>query len=134
MDPSDACRFWPYAITDGYGDLRIGKQTRRVHILTCERWHGPRPEGTVAAHFCGKPLCWAGEHLRWATFSENTKDAVRHGTHVATKAKMTPNEVRAIRERYAAGGISQQELATAYGLTQAVVSKMILRQTWRNVP
>jgi hypothetical protein len=40
--------------------------------------------------------------------------------------------VRAIRTAYAAGQ-TQQALATAYGVHQGIISKVVLRKSWRHV-
>jgi hypothetical protein len=46
---------------------------------------------------------------------------------------ITEADVRIIRARYAAGGVSQQRLGDEYGMNQASISKILLRQTWRHV-
>lgn len=40
--------------------------------------------------------------------------------------------IRAIR-RLSASGVTQYELAARFGVTQASVSKVVRRKTWRNV-
>ena len=37
--------------------------------------------GLLALHFCHNPPCVRPDHLREGTYSENTFDAVRRGTH-----------------------------------------------------
>lgn len=46
-------------------------------------------------------------------------------------AKVTDEQVRAIRERYAAGGISQQALGALFGVHQGTISKIVLGKTYR---
>jgi predicted XRE-type DNA-binding protein len=48
-------------------------------------------------------------------------------------AKFTPEIVRAIRRRYAAGGIYQHQLAKQYHVTQAVISQIVSGKTWRHI-
>jgi len=49
-------------------------------------------------------------------------------------AKLTDAQVRQIRVLYAAGGITQYALADRFGVSQPVIGKIVLRQSWRHVP
>ncbi|WP_201776406.1 hypothetical protein [Streptacidiphilus carbonis] len=46
-------------------------------------------------------------------------------------AKLTAEQVAEVRRRYAAGGVSQQALGDEYGVHQATISAVVLRQTHR---
>jgi hypothetical protein len=48
-------------------------------------------------------------------------------------AKMTADRVRAIRERYDAGGILLRELAAEFSCPLGTVHQIITRKTWRHV-
>lgn len=48
-------------------------------------------------------------------------------------AKLTAADVREIRVRYAAGGVSMKELAAEYGVRSLAVFKVIHRQSWAHV-
>lgn len=47
--------------------------------------------------------------------------------------KLTEEQVREIRSRYAAGDATQLSLAIEYGISQSAVHKIVSRQTWRDV-
>lgn len=50
------------------------------------------------------------------------------------KAKLTEDQVRAIRQQYAEGGTSYWKLTLAYDLESPnTIQKIIKRQTWRDV-
>lgn len=49
-------------------------------------------------------------------------------------AKTTADDVVAIRVRYAAGGITQEQLGFEYGLSRRQVSGIVNRTEWRHVP
>ncbi len=80
--------------------------------------------------------------LRSARYTkpERTARGDRHGMrlHPASvpraekngMSRLTWDRVRAIRARYAAGGISQTKLAEEFGIDQTTVSRVVLRQTW----
>ncbi|HSH05273.1 MAG TPA: hypothetical protein VLL52_22350, partial [Anaerolineae bacterium] len=48
-------------------------------------------------------------------------------------AKLTAEEVVAIRERYAAGGIRYKELSKQYGVNIAMIGNIVRGVAWRNV-
>ena len=54
----------------------------------------------------------------------------RHGER-NPKAKLTWDQVREIRKRYAADGIRQKDLAHEYGVTQANIGFIVRGETWR---
>ena len=101
--------------------------------------HGEWP--TMACHHCDNPRCCRPSHLYNGTSRSNTDDRILRGrtrfvTHHGEEshlAKLTADTVRAIRTRYAAGGISQDALAAEYGLIQAHVSRIIRRVAWAHV-
>lgn len=129
----------PFADRDGY--LRVNVLTsggnRRqvgVHALVCEAFHGPRPDGMQAAHGNGIVTDNRACNLRWATQAENEADKFTHGTAMQGtrhhSARLTEDDVRAIRE---ASGAKLRELAVQYGVSEATVSQIITRKTWRHI-
>jgi hypothetical protein len=48
-------------------------------------------------------------------------------------AKLTEDDVKAIRALYAGGGITQQELADQYGVTKTNIRWIIKRRTWTHI-
>lgn len=48
-------------------------------------------------------------------------------------AKVTEEQVREMRGRYAAGGVTQAHLASDYGITQGIVSAILRRKLWAHV-
>lgn len=49
------------------------------------------------------------------------------------RAKLTEDDVRAIRADYAAGRWGIKDLADIYGVTQPTMSAVVHRRTWRHV-
>lgn len=63
---------------------RDGKTiTKRVHQLVAETFVGPRPDGLEVRHLDGDYTNNRLSNLKYGTKSENSLDAMRHGTHVA---------------------------------------------------
>ncbi len=128
--PQDGpCVLWPFKAHRGYG--RIGD--RSAHAIATELREGPAPaDKPIAIHGeCHNSLCII--HTRWGTYAENQADRLRDGTDNRGErngiAKLTANEVRAIRER-AASGQSQQAIADDLGITQSNVSAIVLGKSW----
>lgn len=138
----EECLIWPFSAPGGYGQIGIRHRTYRVTVLACEfRW-GPMPQPRMhAAHGrlrrCESTLCWNGDHLSWKTAAENAMDKIRDGTQPLGEdfrsSVLTESDVLRLRERYALGGITQQELADECGVTVATVSYMLKHSTWKHV-
>ena len=121
---------WPYGKTAaGYGVTTIGGVREYVHAFACEFHHGPKPEGMCVRHLCGNEHkhCFNGDHLAWGTYRENLLD--RRHENVSGRV-MSMNKAAALRQTYAAGLTTQMELATRFGISQPVVSKIILGELW----
>ena len=136
---TDDCLIWSYYTAGrGYPVVWIDGVKRYVHHLACEHLHGPRPPGMEAAHGpCHNLRCFNPRHLSWKTPAENSgPDKVRDDTHTAgvrnSQARLTPDLVREIRARHAAGA-SMRSLAPNYGISPSGVRKIVRRLTWKEV-
>jgi hypothetical protein len=126
--------------SNGYGRLSIRGRWVGAHRISLILADGPPADKTLeAAHapvICHRRDCVAALHLRWATRKEQSEDKRRDGTSLNGEqhgqAKLTAAQVREIRTRYAAGGVTQQELGEEYGVLQASISKIVLRKKWRS--
>jgi len=90
-------------------------------------------------HTCDTPSCVNPFHLFVGTQGQNVRDAVAKGRMPVRRgdahpnAKLTDRQAADIRERYRRGrgatrwrrGLSQRELAAAYGVSQMVVSRIV---------
>lgn len=84
---------------------------------------GNDPRGFSTALMEYVAMCWSC-HRRL--------DAKNAG-EANVQAVLTDDLVRALRLRYAKGGISQAALAAEYGTTQTNVSHIVRRKTWRHI-
>jgi hypothetical protein len=50
-----------------------------------------------------------------------------------SRAKLTETNVRVIRERYAAGGVGQSDLAREFGISRAQVWNIVKNKSWRHL-
>lgn len=67
------------------------------------------------------------QHGRY-THPERTARGERGG-----RAKLTEAQVRDIRARYAAGGVTSYQLAAEYGIARKNINAVVNRQTWAHV-
>lgn len=128
----------------GYRHVILGANGQQfysggIHRLILLAFVGPPPEGDYqAAHEDGNPSNNCPENLSWKTPKENQADRKRHGTFVHALGedanhKLTENQIRSIRERYASGTVTQKQLAKEYGIHQVTVSEIVLRKIWRHI-
>lgn len=137
----EGCWEWTaYRDPKGYG--RMGgcepKTVILAHRASWEIHFGPIPPDTDVLHSCDNPPCSRPDHLFLGTALDNMQDASKKRRTTqgerAFCAKLTAGQVLVIRARYAAGGISHQALADAYGVARESVSELIRRETWKHLP
>lgn len=97
------------------------------HVIICETFHGPRPEGKQVAHGDGNPLNNRPENLSWKTPVANRHDQLAHGTY---GHKLTPAQVREIRDQ---PDVPRRELAERYGVSVGHIGFVLRGQTWQVV-
>lgn len=145
------CWVWTGATAQGYGVWAFSGRMQGAHRIAWILQHGPIPEGRYVCHRCDNPPCCNPKHLFLGSQGENMADAAaksrvargdRHYTrrnpeavlrgHQHGCAKLTPDDVRAIRRR-AAQGETQLALGEEFGVTQTTIFKIVHRQRWRHV-
>lgn len=114
----------------GYLQLSINKVCKKVHQLVLEVFVDLCPEGQECCHNDGNPENNNIDNLRWDTRSENTKDAVKHGTHPV--AKLTKDRVKSIKKMLLSG-IKQSTIAKMYNVHQSTISYINTGKVWNYV-
>lgn len=126
-----------YKLVILYSDA--GSKLETVHRLVLLTFAGPCPDGCLARHV--HDPCRTNNalsNLAWGTHLENEADKKVHGTgRYACGAengasKLVENDVVAVRDKYASGKYTQDELARAYGISQRAVGKIVQGKTWPN--
>lgn len=141
-DITPACLTWPFGTSHEYGVVWWNGANRLVHVLSCERHHGPRPPGTEALHaplVCHNSLCFNGAHLFWGTHTENMQHKAwdqtqkRGADHV--QAVLTEEQEREVYARAIAGPRgTQQLLAVEFGVAHPTISRIVARQRRKATP
>jgi hypothetical protein len=136
----DQCWEWQrYRHPDGYGMLGVEGRNVYAHRQAWTLTNGEIPAGMVVCHRCDNPACCNPAHLFLGTQGDNIRDCHRKGRNRSRNsagaanpsARLTSRDVEAIRRLYAAGNVTQTDLAHAFHITQTQVSKIILGRSWR---
>lgn len=130
---------WLRLFPDRRGYLRLNLYRDRkwtqvgAHAVVCTAFHGPRPVGQVVRHLNGDPADCRADNLAWGTHAENEADKKRQGRNLAGErhhqAKLTADDVRHIRS----SGMTGQDLAALYEVSDSAISAVLHRKTWRHV-
>lgn len=97
----------------------------------------PRPGDAHACHTCDNPQCVNPAHLWWGTLTDNNRDMHAKGRwkrmemkgEKSPTAKLTEADVLEIR----ASDKYQYVLAREYGVTQAMISRIMRRLAWTHI-
>lgn len=137
----DACWPWTGPVRkNGYGYTTDFWDKILAHRMAFKLANGEIPRGKQVCHACDNPPCCNPKHLWAGSQSENLLDRNAKGRSNQRrgeddpKAKLTEDQVRAIRAAYVfRGGPSKRALAEQYGVSEWAIKDIIYRKTWRHV-
>lgn len=130
--------------TSGYIYVQLcrrGKVVQRaVHVVVAASWIGPRPRGAEVNHKNGIKTDCRVENLEYVTPSRNAKHAFENGLRSGDcirgeknhQTHLRDSDIREIRRR-ARAGVVQHQIAFEHQISDAAVSLIINRRTWRHV-
>lgn len=148
------CWLWTGATARfGYGTVRIDKINHPTHRVAWQIATGEAvPDGLFVLHECDLPACIRFHHLKLGDAKMNLTDAYVRGrrpraVHPNLRltpsdaargtdngvAKLTDEEVVAIRAAYAKGRESQASIAARFGVDQTCISSIVRRATWTHI-
>ena len=137
MDPKKCWEWTGTLFRNGYGRACVDRKSVGAHRRSWELLNGPIPDGMYVCHSCDNRKCVRPGHLFLGTPAENMQDMVDKGRSLSGSrnhnSKLTETEVVEIRERYAAGGITQAELARQYGVVEGCIWNVIHNRVFREV-
>lgn len=112
-----------------------------AHRFSWELRHGRTiPAGMEVLHRCDNPACVNPDHLTVGTHLDNVADMDQKGRRVARaltgeqhpNRKLSIEQVRTIRARWAAGGVRQRVLAAEFGVTRGLIGQIVRGKAWRS--
>lgn len=135
---SRAGECWPWK-TQGRGLPQFWNGTRHERASrTAYRIHvGEIPAGMHVLHRCDNPQCVNPEHLFLGTHDANMADKKAKGRQHRPRGELNGRARLSAEDRMEIGqlryaGLSQQAVATIYGVGQATISHLERGTTWRS--
>jgi len=132
----NGCHLWTAGTTyNGYGRFKINGKMVRAHRYAAGMldW----PSSIVTRHTCNVPACVNLEHLKFGSMADNVRDRDEAGRTARGEqngdSKLSAEQVLEIRRRFAAGGVTQQELGDEFGVCQTLVSRIVRRKNWAHL-
>ena len=145
---SDRARFWAKVtktrtcwlwtstkLPSGYGQMSIGPRGSSPHYAHRIAWalsHGPIPDGQHVLHSCDVPSCVNSAHLFLGTHRLNMEDAARKERLRVPRPsarKLTEAKREDVRRRYAAGGVTLQQLADEHRVTRPYIWQIVHKRS-----
>ena len=126
--------------TGGYGQIRIDGKLARAHRVAYETEYAAVPAGLLVCHHCDNRSCVRPAHMFLGSHQANMDDMGAKGRNQQPKgerhgnSKLCSSGVLAIRTEYAAGGVSQSELARRHGVTKTLIGYVVRGEIWKHVP
>lgn len=139
LNEETGCWEWTGALMGkGYGEIKIPGTRRQIgaHCLSYLIHVGRIPDGMQVCHACDIMHCVRPSHLFAGTQKDNlqdmkAKDRHLYGTRNAM-AKLSADKVRTLHW-LASEGVSQNDIAKAYGVTQGTIWKILHGQRYADI-
>lgn len=126
--------------TNGHGYGTFGELWNRPGYAHRYSWkiHRCDPGEFQVCHHCDNKGCVNPAHLFLGTAKDNMQDMWRKGRgperdlrgDANPRAILPGKDIARIRARYAAGGVTQQELADEYGLSRTALGACLRGRSW----
>lgn len=142
VQKTDECWIWTAAASPlGYG--RVGTPGRKISQAHRVAWiltNGDIPDGLCVLHRCDNPRCVRPDHLFLGTVADNNADKLAKGRQITGwcpgetngNHELTEHQAREVLRRSLTGE-NQTKIAVEFGISQANVSAIKLRQTWKHL-
>jgi len=153
VEKTDDCWIWTgYTGSRSYGIIRIGSDRQMAHRFSYEMHIGEIPPGRLVMHSCDNPRCVNPAHLSLGTHATNhadksTKGRVINGamtgairrSPTSLNPRLSDEKRSKIRRLFCDEGMTQTAVATALGVSQNMVSRVlrdkgvIVPTMWQNM-
>lgn len=135
------CWIWQGRLTkEGYGSLQWNRpglpRLSNAHRIAFAVYNG-EPGSLYVCHKCDVRACCNPDHLFLGTHADNAADMVSkkrqargmgHG-----RRSLTEDQVREIRKLYVPGVNTHAEVASIYGVSRSIVSRIVSNKLWPHV-
>lgn len=136
VDKTGDCWLWKASkskIDNGYGQFVMQDKHHNAQRVAYILTYGPIPDELMVCHSCDNPPCCNPDHLFLGTNTDNLQDMVAKGRGWAQQAgnmrrgadspmaKLTADQVAAIRAAYANKSMNGAQLARMYGIAESTI-------------
>ena len=150
VQKSDECWIWTANRNRrGYGKFCLNKRQEPAHRVVYMLTYGDIPPGAWVLHHCDNPSCVRPDHLYLGTHQDNMRDRqernrvargdsngsrtrpdrILHGEQCSW-AKLTIEQIVAIRQEYTTTRITLHQLAAKYGVSKSEIHNVVKRKVW----
>jgi DNA-binding XRE family transcriptional regulator len=128
----DCCIEWPYGTNKaGYPIANIKGKMTYIHIIVCTKRYGNPKSEQKCIRLCDNKRCISAKHLRWSIHKPIRRNGIGTNTY---NAKLTLDDIKAVRNLWATGDATQAEIATALGVSRQTISNVISGRTYKESP
>lgn len=134
---TSGCWLWTdHTIAGGYGRFQSNHRRVLAHRFAWETAGGPVPDGMDVLHKCDTPACVNPAHLFLGTHQQNmadrdTKGRGARGSRIGS-AKLTEQDVSAIRAAHTGRYGQVREMARQYGVSSRSIHAVLSNEFWRD--
>lgn len=132
-EPNSGCWLWTASTNKGYGSFQHKNKSILAHRLSWEIVNGPIPDGLVACHKCDTPACINPDHIFLGTQKDNGIDMANKQRHAAGKRGFGEKLTRLQAEKIRADPRTQAVIASSYGVSAALVSRIKGNLAWKPI-
>lgn len=145
FEPNTGCWIWIGATSGcdseqaSYGKI-YGKSDgfKLAHRYSFFLHNGEFDRSKLVLHHCDNPFCVNPQHLYLGTNKDNSQDIVRRKRRSwkgvkNSRAKLTDEQVIAIRNEYIPYKNHQGILSAKYGVAASVINKIVRKELWTHI-
>lgn len=138
---------WPWRgklNSSGYGSFSFEGRVDGAHVWAFKFDRRKLKAKHCVLHRCDNRICCNPTHLFSGTKSDNSKDAWRKGRNILQtnpeilprgerhhNAKINEEKARQIRALWERGELNQSEIGSLFEITQANVSQIVRKKSWK---
>lgn len=132
------CMIWQGLIDkDGYGVMKWSNKMVKAHRVAWRLAYGEISDGSLVCHRCDTPACVNPDHLFLGSHAANHADRNDKGRQArgerSGRAKLTVDQVKAIRTLYQAFDYQITTLAKMFHVTSGAIHHIITRRSWKHL-
>lgn len=144
-EENGGCWEWIGATQKRYGKFGYWENNKRInvraHVYSWELYTGhviPKGHNICVCHKCDNPSCVNPNHLFLGSYADNHADRDRKGRQAKGSSintcKLTEEKVIEIRELFATGQYTKEQLAHTYGVSGNNIAALISGKIWKHIP